>query len=270
MTMNYRFVAIDLDGTVVNRDSAIIPGAREAVQRLLDYGLAVTLATGRMYRPSNRFAEELNISAPLICHQGALIREPGDGEVLWHMPLPARLARKVVAEIREERVHQYAYVGDAIYVEEWREDDLRYALQNGVELRFVDNLMALADRQPTEIAARGEPAEIDHLVARIRASVGPEVIVNKIHASFCEIAHAGSGKGNALKYLAERLGIPQSQTVAIGDSPNDVSMLEWAGLGIAVGDAPAEVRASADWVIDHGAEDSFQEAIARLLDHSDL
>ena len=268
--MKYRLVALDLDGTVVNRDGAIIPGAREAVQRLLAHGLRVTLATGRMYRPTNRFAEELNISEPLICHQGALVRESGDGAVLWHMPLPALLARRVIAEIRKEGVHQYVYIDGAIYVEERREDDIRYARQNGAELRLVDDLTVLAERQPTEIAARGEAAEIDLLVARIRVCCGPEVIVNKIHSSFCEIAHAGSGKGNALKCLAERLGIPQSQTVAIGDSPNDVSMLEWAGLGIAVGDAPAEVRASADWVIDHGVEHSFFEAIAQLLAHSQL
>jgi len=268
--LNYRLVALDLDGTVVNRDSALIPGAKEAIQRVLARGLTVTLATGRMYQPCNRFARELNISAPLICHQGALIREPCNGEVLWHMPLPELLARRVIAEIREEGVHQYAYVDGAIYVEEWREDDIRYARQNGVELRFVDNLMALAERQPTEIAARGEPAEIDLLVARLRVICGSEVIVNKIHSSFCEIAHAESGKGNALHYLAERLGIPQSQTVAIGDSPNDISMLEWAGLGIVVGDAPDEVRASADWVIDHGAEDSFAQAIAQLLDYIEL
>lgn len=267
--MKYRLVAVDLDGTVVNREGAFIPGAREAIRRVLDRGLNVTLATGRMYQPSNRFAQELNISVPLICHQGALVRKPGDGEVLWHMPLSALLARSVMSVIRTEGVHQYAYIDGAIYVEERREDDLRYAQHNGVELRLVDDLTALAERQPIEIAARGEAAEIDHLVAHLRAVFSGEVIVNKIHSSFCEVAHADSGKGNALKFLAQRLGIPQSQTVAIGDSPNDISMLEWAGLGIAVGDASAEVRASADWVIDHGADDSFREAIARLLDHSD-
>ena len=267
--MKYRLIALDLDGTVVNREGALVAGSREAVQRAVATGLTVTLATGRMYRPSNRFAAELNISAPLICHQGALVREPGDGETLWHMPLPASLARRLIAGIREEGVHQYCFIDGAIYVEERREDDLRYAHQNGVELRLVDDLAMLSERQPTEIAARGESAEIDRLVARMRVNFGTEVTVNKVHSSFCEVVHAGAGKGNGLKYLAERLGVPQSQTVAIGDSPNDISMLEWAGLGIAVGDAPDEVRASADWVVDHGTEDSFHEAIARLLSHSE-
>ncbi len=269
VTLKYRLVAIDLDGTVVNKDGAIIPGARDAVRRLLARGVGVTLATGRMYQPSNRFAEELNISAPLICYQGALIREPDNGDVLWHKPLPLPLARTIVAEIREGGVHQYAYVDGGIYVEEMREEDLWYAQRNGVELKLVDDLTVLPNRRPTEIAARGAPADIDRLIARIHVRCGPEVIVNKVHASFCEIADAEAGKGNALKYLAGRLGIPQSQTIAIGDSPNDVSMLRWAGLGIVVGDAPDEVRAAADWVIDNGAQDSFCEAIAHLLDHSE-
>ena len=216
-----------------------------------------------------RIARELNLSAPLICYQGALIREPGDGDVLWHKPLPASLARKVLNEIRDEGLHRYAYIDGSIYVEQRREDDLRYARQNGVELHLVDDLAALVEREPTEIAARGDMPQIDSLLARLRTNCGPDVIVNKIHTSFCEIAQAGSGKGNALKYLSGMLGVAQDETVAIGDSPNDISMLEWAGLGIVVGDAPAEVRAAADWVVHNGAQDDFCEAIERLLDDGD-
>jgi len=269
MTLRYQLVAIDLDGTIVNKDGAIVPGAGDAIKRVLARGIAVTLATGRMYQPSNRFARELGISAPLICYQGALIRQPGNGDVLWHKPLPAHLARRVLAEIRNEGLHRYAYIDGAIYVEQKREEDGRYAQQNGVELHLVDDLTALLDREPTELAARGDMAQIDSLIARLRTEFGLDVIVNKIHTSFCEIARAGSGKGNALKYLAERLGVAQSETVSIGDSPNDISMLEWAGLGIAIGDVSAEVRAAADWVIHNGAQDSFCEAIARLLDNCD-
>jgi Cof subfamily protein (haloacid dehalogenase superfamily) len=264
--MKYGLVAIDLDGTVLGKDGAIVAGAKDAVQRLLDRGTAVTLATGRMYQPSNRYAAELNITAPLICYQGALIREPAHGDILWHKPLPVSLARRIISEIRREGVHQYAYVDGSIFVEHFREDDVRYSLQNGAELHRVDDLTMTLDMPPTEIAARGTPEEIDRVTTRIRSCCGAEVIVNKVHASFCEIAHVGSGKGNALRYLAERLDITQSRTVAIGDSPNDVSMLRWAGLGIVVGDAPEEVSAAADWVVDKSGGDSFCEAIARLLD----
>jgi len=266
MTLKYRLVAIDLDGTIINKEGAIVPGAREAIRRMLARGVSVTLATGRMYQPANRFAQELDLSAPLICYQGALIREPGNGEVLWHKPLPGPLARRVLNEIRNEGLHRYVYIDGSIYVEQKREDDLRYARQNGVELRLVDDLAALVAKEPTEIAARGDMSQIDTFVHHVRMSCGSDVIVNKIHTSFCEIATAESGKGNALRYLAGRLGVPQSETVAIGDSPNDISMLQWAGLGVVVGDAPAEVRAVADRVIDNVGAESFCEAITRLLD----
>ena len=264
--MKYRLIAIDLDGTVLDGDGSVFPGAREAIHQVMAGGITVTLATGRMYQPSNRFAEELSISAPLICYQGALIREPGNGDIWWHKPLPHRVARKVIAGIRRLGVQQYAYVDGAIYVERVSDEDRRYARRNGVDLHPVDDLATLSHGRPTEIAARGQPEDIDLVVACIRDCCGSEVIVNKIHDSFCEIADAESGKGNALEYLAERLTIPRSQVVAIGDSPNDISMLRWAGLGIVVGDAPAEVREAADWVIGDGAQESFCEAIARLLD----
>lgn len=263
--MRVRLVAIDLDGTVVNRDGDIIPGARDAVQALRDRGVAVTLATGRMYQPSDRFAAELNITTPLICYQGALIREPNEGEVLWHTPLPSPLARELVSELRRAGVHRYAYIDGGIYVEETLAEDLRYARRNGVQLRLVDDLVVCLDEPPTELACRGTPEQIDLVLARIRAGYGMEVTVNKVHSSFCEIAHAAAGKGNALEYLAGRLGVPQSDTAAIGDSPNDVSMLRWAGLGIVVGDAPIEVREAADWVIDTAEGDSFCQAVARLM-----
>ncbi len=268
ITLKYRLIAIDLDGTVLDGDGFIFPGAKEAIRDVLARGITVTLATGRMYQPSNRFAEELNVSAPLICYQGALIRQSGNGDVWWHKPLPLPVARKVIAGIRRLGVHQYAYVNGAIYVEQVRDEDRRYARRNGVELHLVDDLTTLHHGRPTEIAARGQPEDIDRVVALVRDCCGSEVIVNKIHNSFCEIADAESGKGNALEHLATRLAIPRSQVVAIGDSPNDISMLRWAGLGIVVGDGPAEVRAAADWVIGDGAQDSFCEAIARLLDGS--
>jgi HAD superfamily hydrolase (TIGR01484 family) len=80
--LKYKLIAIDLDGTVINQEGKVIPSARAAVQNAIAAGIKVTLATGRMYRPSNRFAQELGLSDPLICYQGALIREPDDKDIL--------------------------------------------------------------------------------------------------------------------------------------------------------------------------------------------
>ncbi len=243
--MKYRLIAIDLDGTVINQESAIIPSARKAIQRAIDRGIKVTLATGRMYKPSDCFAQELGISAPLICYQGALIREPGNGNILWHKPLPVSIARRVIEAIRQMDIHQYVYVDDEMYVEEVIEKDIWYSERNGVQLNRVEDLVKFLKKQPTEIAARDESAKLDRMIAHLNNNFDSSLNVTKVHSSFCEIGHADSGKGNALKYLAKLLGIEQSQTVAIGDGPNDISMLKWAGLGI--------------------VEDGFAQAMERLL-----
>ena len=264
--MRYRLIAIDLDGTVVNPEGTIIPSAKEAIQRAIDSGMKVTLATGRMYQPSNRFAQELGLSVPLICYQGSLIREPFNGNVLWHKPLSLLTARKVIEIARQMGTHQYVYVDDKMYVEEIIEKDQWYAQRNGVELNLVEDFLTFLKRKPTEIAARGKPMEIDRLITQLNASFGSSLVVTKVHSSFCEIGHSTSGKGNALRYLAKLLGMEQSQTVAVGDGPNDISMLKWAGLGIVIGSAPEEVTTAADWVFGTETRDGFAQAMEKLLD----
>ena len=120
-------------------------------------------------------------------------------------------------------------------------------------------------KPPTKISIWGEPPNIDAAAARLTASFGPALLVTKTFPTFCELGHPGSGKGNALKHLAGLLGIGQAQTVAVGNGPNDVDMLEWAGLGIAVAATPQEVIAAADWVIDPQSGDSLSQVVDRLV-----
>ncbi len=264
--MKYRLIAIDLDGTLVNREGVILSSSRKAIRRIIDSGMKVTLATGRMYQPSSRFAQELEVSIPIICYQGALIQEPYNGSVLWHKPLPVPTARRVIKQVRQVGVQSYVYVNDQVYVEEITERGQWYAQRNGIDLNLVRDLVAFPERQPTEIVAWGEAEKIDRLIIRLDADFGSSLLVTKSYPTFCEIAHPASGKGNALEYLTKLLGIKQSQTVAIGDGPNDISMLKWAGLGIAIGTASEEVTAAADWVVNNETGDNFAEAVERLLD----
>ena len=264
--MKYRLIAIDLDGTLVNQEGVILSSSRKAIRRAIDCGVKVILATGRMYQPSTRFAQELGVSTPIICYQGALIREPYSGSVLWHKPLPVPTARRVIKQVRQVGVQLYVYVDDQIYVEEITERGQWYAQRNGVELNLVKDLVTFLERQPTVIVAWGEAVEIDRLSIRLDVDFGPSLLVTKSYPTFCEIGHPASGKGNALKYLAKLLGIKQSQTVAIGNGPNDISMLKWAGLGVVIGTAPEEVTAAANRVVNTETGDSFAEAMEQLLD----
>ena len=266
--MKYKLIAVDLDGTILNKEGVILPSSKEAIQHAVNQGVMVVLATGRMYQPSARYAQELGLTTPVICYQGAMIREIYGNNVLWHKPLSVPVARKVIEQVRQIGLHLYVYVNDALHVEKVIDRAQWYAQHNGVELNLVDDLFAFLEKQPTEIVAWGEPLDIDRLVVRLNTDFGSSLLVTKSYPHFCEIGHPSSGKGNALKYLVRLLGIKRSQTVAIGDGPNDISMLKWAGLGIIIGTASYEITTAADWVVDAETKDGFAKVIEKLLSGS--
>jgi hydroxymethylpyrimidine pyrophosphatase-like HAD family hydrolase len=152
-----------------------------------------------------------------------------------------------------------------LYVEEIPERSQWYADRQGVKLNLVPDLAAFIDRQPSEIVAWGEAANIDRLVPRLKSGFRESLLVTKSYPTFCEIGNPESGKGNALQHLSQLLGIKQSETVAIGDGPNDISMLRWAGLGMVVGTAQPEVAAAAHRVFNNPPEECLHEAIESVL-----
>jgi len=262
--LNYKLIAIDLDGTIV-KDTTVIPSARKAIHHAIARGMAVVLATGRIYQPANTFAVELGISHPIICNQGALIKVPNYGDTIWHKPLTIPSARSVIEITRQIDAHKYVYLNNMIFVEEDHIRDQRYAQVHNVRIQIVDDLMTILSQRPTGIAVLDEMEKIDQFISDLRAKFNSKLVASKVHSSFCEVVHSDAGKGKALKYLAGIMGIDRSQTVAIGDSANDIGMLQWAGLGIAVGNVHDEVRDAADWVIDTQDEHSFAEAMDRVL-----
>ncbi|MCD6568285.1 MAG: HAD family phosphatase [Dehalococcoidia bacterium] len=264
--MKYKLIAVDLDGTIVHQDGDISAGDREAIQHALGAGMMVTLATGRMYRPSARFARELGIRIPLICYQGSLIKDAWDGKELWHKLLPLQIAREVIRRIRRANLLPYFYLDDELYLDEVTERVKEYAQRNGVGFSLVDDIIASLKKKPTEIVAIGEPENVARLVLQLEAEFSSSLLVTKSYSTFCEIGHPQSGKGKALEHLARYLGVKQSQTVAIGDGINDIGMLRWAGLGIVIdSNSPRQVIDAADWVVDKEKGDSFPQVMEKLL-----
>ncbi len=262
--MKYRLIAFDLDGTLV-REGKIPPSYRKAVGRALESGMMVTLATGRMFRPAAGFARELGLDLPLICYQGSLIARPGDEQPIYHQPMAVDEARQAIEAMREIPVHLNLYVDDELYVEEATDGAKNYAKWNGVEMNLVPDLVSFLEKEPTKLMAWGKPENIDKLYPHLVERLGADFLITRSYPTLCEVGHHATGKGRALDYLTRLLGVERDQVVAVGDGPNDVDMLEWAGLGVVVGSPSQEVAAAADWVADTGDEDAIPEIIERLL-----
>jgi Cof subfamily protein (haloacid dehalogenase superfamily) len=262
----YRLLALDLDGTLIGPDLTISARTKIAISQLMAQGIIVTIATGRMFQSALPFAKDLNISTPLICYQGAMVANPITKEILYHLPVPLPLARQVIEATREDGLHINAYLDDELYVDRITEEAALYSSISKVEAHPVGNLLTFLDREPTKLVIIGKHLEIDQITSKLNAKFGSVLYVAKSYDRFCEVAHPDCGKGRALAQIAAKLGIARSEVVAIGDNPNDVDMVQWAGLGIAMANGTGEVIAAADWVTGNIGEDGVAQAIERFFE----
>jgi hydroxymethylpyrimidine pyrophosphatase-like HAD family hydrolase len=155
-----------------------------------------------------------------------------------------------------------------LYVREITEETDLYAGRSGIEPIAVGDLRQVLDREPTKILALSHNTElIDHLLSSLRQRYTPaELYFTKSVATFFEATHPLVNKGTAVRYLAEEiLGLEAANVMAIGDNFNDVEMLTYAGMGVAMGNAPAEVKAMVQWVAPAVEADGVAAAIAEFL-----
>jgi Cof subfamily protein (haloacid dehalogenase superfamily) len=255
--MTYKLVATDLDGTLVGRDLAISPRTLKAVQ-----GVHFVMATGRMFRSTLPYARQCEVLTPLITYQGALIRDHRTMEDLWHRTLEAELAAEALEALAETGLHVNVYVNDEMLVEKLTPQSELYSRISLVEPRVVSSFLDPQLGQPTKIVAIGDPAQIDHWVPQLQRRFGSRLYVTKSIPPFLEIASPRVSKSQALAHLAERFGIRREEVIAFGDGMNDLDMLEWAGCGVAMGNAAEVVQATADRV----AAPITEDGVARILE----
>jgi len=277
MARAYRLIALDLDGTLLNGQGEISDADAAALRALAAAGCLVVLASGRMTANIRPFYTALGIDGPTISYNGALVRDAdraGAG-VIHETALPARYADELIDYARRERFHLNYYLDEKLYA---RDDaELRrfadlYSRQTGAEFNFVPDLACFRGREPTKaiivtdptVPGEPDPRHRDELYEVWHARWGAEVTVMRTNPEYLECYHLRAGKGGALAALARHYGIDQELTMAIGDNYNDLSMLQWAGCGVAVANAAEEIKAAADWV---SSRTNDEAAVADAIEH---
>ena len=254
--MSFKLLAADLDGTLLPGQGGISERVKAAIGRAQARGIAIVLASGRTFASTAAFARELRTDAPIICHQGALVKEPVTGRVLHEDLVPIDLMRDVVAFSRQHDLHVNVYIDDQTYMEK---PGIEVGLYSALSRRShhpVSDLMAALDRNPTKciwVSATLEGTEA--ILPQLRKAFEGRLRVVRSHPLLIEGVMPTVSKGRGLALVADHLGVAQAETVAIGDNENDLEMIEWAGLGLAMGNATSEVKAAADCVLPPISED---------------
>jgi len=245
-----RLVASDLDGTLLPPDLVVDPALVAAIGELQAAGVAFVLCTGRMVGSAAAMGERLGIARGfLVSYSGGAIVDLSSGDWLVHLPLESAAARDVVRHARRLGRHLNVFIDDRLYVEQdddWTEWTTSYL---NIDVRVVDDLLALvSERRPTKIVLAADPEDVAGLLPDLRARWAGTLNVSRSQPHFIELNDRRASKSGALEWLGRRLG-HDGPTVACGDGLNDLDMLRWADLGVAVAEGDEEVHAAADVVV---------------------
>ncbi len=259
-----KLLALDLDGTVVGPGPAITDAVVAAVGRAHAAGMAVTVITGRMYAAAKPFIDRLGLTGPVVCYQGAAIFDARSGEVLQRTPVRRDVAHEILAAAVVDRIHAQCYAEDRLYLDAINDWSRVYIDLANVEPVIVPSLVAaFAERDTDKIVLVDSPERASRYVEIVKERMGDRAYVTRSNPEFVEILDPRVSKGTALAFVAAHYGVELADTIAVGDSWNDLPLLDAAGFGIAMGSGPPELLARADAVVADVMHDGVVEAIDR-------
>jgi len=264
-------IALDIDGTLVGDELEIGPRTRAAVHAARRNGVVVSLVTGRMVSSALRFARELELDAPIVGYQGAIIRAmPAAGSkrlgrLFVHTPLRADVAREIVSWTRSVGLDPHLNHLERFIV---RSDDPRaddYSAFMGSDADLAQDLLASIRHGVSKVMAAGEPPLPVDVLASARERFVGRADVTVSHPRFIEFVAPGVSKGRGLRWLARRHGIKLGAVLAVGDQWNDLEMLLEVGHGAAMPTAPVEVLDAARYIARPLAEEGVASLIESLV-----
>lgn len=267
-----QLLVLDIDGTIAGETNQIREPVKQAIKAAQAKKVQVAIATGRMYRSALRFHQDIGSQLPLIVYQGAWIQDPASQKILRHLPVSRKMALQLLDYFEQPELRSllsvHFYINDQLYVRQITRETGIYAERSEIEPIAVGDLRQVLDNEPTKILALSDNTEvIERLLGTLRQQYTPaELYLTTSVASFFEATNPSVNKGTAVRYLAEEmLGLQASNVMTVGDNFNDVEMLEYAGVGVAMGNAPAQVQAIASWVAPSVEEDGAAVAIEKFI-----
>ncbi|MFT4008033.1 MAG: HAD family hydrolase [Lacrimispora sp.] len=265
-------VAVDMDGTALGSDGKVPPGTLEALKKWMENGGLVVPASGRTYGWIPQ--EILGLGVPyVISANGASVIDTGTGKYIYESRIKLAEGLALLSYLLTENGQYYFQQEDRYYegADRWEEMERKhpYMVSAGFSRRerLTDLLGFLADKGE-DIQKIGFMAFDEEAENRVMACGKhfPGFTILKTGRMCLEFNRKGTSKGEALKYLCNCLAVEQEKVAAIGDSENDVEMLAWAGVGVAMGNAPAAVKEAADFVTKTNDEEGVAWALERILE----
>ncbi|MFS0782906.1 Cof-type HAD-IIB family hydrolase [Bacillus sp. 1P06AnD] len=253
-------IALDLDGTLLKNDKTISSKTKAVLHALKEQGHQIMIATGRPYRSSASYYQELGLQTPIVNFNGAFVHHPlSTSWGTYHSPLDLSVAKDIVEACEDFPLHNIiAEVRDDVFFH-YHDEKMIDLFQFGNPNITYGDLRSFLQASPTSMLIHTEEHDV-HSIRKHLSDVHAEVIDHRRWADpfhVIEIVKSGLNKAVGIQKVADFLAIPKDRIVAFGDEDNDLEMLEYAGTGVAMGNGIDAVKNIADTITLSNEEDGI-------------
>lgn len=267
--MRRKILALDLDGTLTNSKKEITPRTREAISKMQEQGHQIVLASGRPTPGVTSVAKILELDRKggyMLSYNGAKITDCRTGEILYQKTMPPEIVPEIFSLAKEMGIGMMTYQPDGIIAGEHRDEYMELEARiNGLEIRqYKDPASQLT--VPVNKCLGTAPAEVAAQKEKVfEECFGDRMDVDRSEPFFIELTPKGVNKAASLEAFCQIVGANREDLIACGDGFNDRTMIEYAGLGIAMANAQDSVKELADYITASNDEDGVAQVIEKFI-----
>lgn len=268
--MEKKVLVLDIDGTLTNSQKEITDNTRQAIWGAVMRGHKIMLASGRPTPGMYRYERELELArygGYLLSYNGARIVECRTGEVVYQRMLPLELLPGLYRYARQHHMGLVTYLGDVVISAFEPDEYIQWEAKiNGLPIRVVDHFVEFVDFdiQKCLMTAPGEQAAVYE--RELQEKYGGMASIYRSEPYFVEVMPRDVTKASSIEKMLPVLGVDREHVICCGDGYNDISMIRYAGLGVAMANAQAVVKEAADYITTSNDEDGIVQVIQKFME----
>ncbi|ADU30602.1 Cof-type HAD-IIB family hydrolase [Evansella cellulosilytica] len=266
--MKYSMIVLDLDDTLLLEDLTIGNHTKKALMKAQELGVKVVLASGRPTFAMQHLVKELSLDkygSYILPFNGAKIINCKTDDSLFSSTLNPKTVHHLYELSQRENVFIHSYIGDTIITDKNNEYTEIEAKITGLPIKEVSSFIDTIQEPVVKVLMCHAPEKLVKVENKLKEELGDSLSIFRSKPYFLEFIEPGVTKGSSLEKLINHLGINRSEIIAVGDSYNDLEMIKFAGLGVAMGNAPEDIKEIADYVTDTNINEGVASVVEKYI-----
>jgi Cof subfamily protein (haloacid dehalogenase superfamily) len=263
--VKYKLMAVDIDGTLLNNQGLITEATRNAIRLGVESGLIFTISTGRPIQGVEHFNKMLGLDLPYITYNGSMVVMGKSRDILYEQKMDPADAKCIYGLGLEYGATVIVWAHNILYVNKLNEDAMLYGKGTRQEALLMEEPDRILESGVSKILWIDTVPNIDRALKEVGGRLSGNVNYHTSNPIYLEFVDKKASKAIAMEKLGEHFGIRREEMIAVGDGFNDLSMIEYAGLGVAMANAVDEIKDKADYVTLSNEEDGVAHVIRKFV-----